>query len=70
MEDITDPSVKCNLCGRTLSRPEDSLSGDCGGDCWGCMGEIEADAGCGLSLKLVRQEYKLGLRRGWVERKR
>ncbi|HIE5096401.1 TPA: hypothetical protein ACXNC8_002440, partial [Stenotrophomonas maltophilia] len=70
MEGTTDPSVKCNFCGRTLNRPEDLLSGDCGGDCWGCIGEIEADAGYELSLKLVRQEYELGLRPGWVERKR
>lgn len=70
MEGTTDPSAKCNFCGRTLNRPEDQISGDCGGYCWGYIGETETDAVYELSLKLVRQEYKHGLRQGWVERKR
>lgn len=35
---------------------------DCGGDCWGCIGEIEAAAGLKPSVEQVRQEYEVGLR--------
>ena len=27
---------------RLLDSPADPLSGNCGGDCWGCVGAIEA----------------------------
>ena len=53
---------KCLICGRTLSVAEDPLSLDCGGDCWGCIGQIEADMGHEPSVELVRNEIKLGLR--------
>lgn len=31
----------CSLCKRQLDKPSDGLSRDCGGDCWGCIREIE-----------------------------
>jgi hypothetical protein len=49
-----------------LNNTEDPLSDDCGGDCWGCIGEMEADLGYEPSLKQVRQEYKDGLRQDWM----
>ena len=54
--------MNCKICGRLLSRQEDPLSVDCGGDCWGCVGEIEADAGEAQSLARVRDEFARGLR--------
>jgi hypothetical protein len=43
----------CGMCGRLLSQPQDDLSSDCGGDCWGCVSEIEAD-GMGVDLSAYR----------------
>jgi hypothetical protein len=54
--------MKCGICGRILENPEDPLSSDCGGDCWGCIGEMEADSGYAPSLEQVRLEYAAGLR--------
>lgn len=31
----------CLTCKRTLGDPNDPLSLDCGGDCWGCVREAE-----------------------------
>jgi hypothetical protein len=31
----------CRICKRPLDIPGYELSGDCGGDCWGCMRAIE-----------------------------
>lgn len=59
--------ARCSLCGRVLDRAEDPLSLDCGGDCWGCIGEIEAEHGYEPSLIKVRQEAEQGLRPGWRE---
>lgn len=56
----------CNICKRQLDKDEDSLSADCGGDCWGCIGEIEADSGYQPSLEQVRKEFKEGLRAEWT----
>lgn len=36
-----EDAAKCSLCKRPLDNPNDGLSKDCGGDCWGCMREIE-----------------------------
>jgi hypothetical protein len=33
----------CGICKRELDQPTDPLSPDCGGDCWGCISEIEAE---------------------------
>ena len=60
-----DRSRKCGLCGRILGDSSDPLSEDIGGDCWGCIGEIEANGGHLPSLKLVRKEYQQGLRGSW-----
>ena len=42
------------------------MSADCGGDCWGCIGHIEADMGgdpeVDLSKRLVAEEIAQGLR--------
>lgn len=57
----------CNICGRALDVSSDPLSIDCGGDCWGCVGEIEANMGDESSLQKVRKEFALGLRPDWVE---
>ena len=59
--------MKCNICGRKLNDPNEPLSGDCGGDCWGCIGEIEAEMGWLPSLNIVRQEFSSGLRPGWKD---
>jgi hypothetical protein len=59
--------ARCSLCGRALENAEDPLSVDCGGDCWGCIGEIEADMGYEPSLLQVREESARGLRPGWTE---
>ena len=57
----------CLICGRLLDNPADPLSGNCGGDCWGCVGAIEAEMGCAESLANVRKEYEAGLRPGWID---
>ena len=56
------PNEECATCGRRLNVPGDELSGDCGGDCWGCIGEIEADVGWEPSLSMVMDEWRRGLR--------
>lgn len=59
--------MKCGICGRQLDQPGDPLSIDCGGDCWGCIGEIEADMGDAESTKRVREEFARGLRPDWID---
>lgn len=58
--------MRCQICGRELNRGDDPLSVDCGGDCWGCIGEIEAEMGDKASLENVRDEHSRGLRPGWA----
>ena len=60
----------CSICSRPLNNPDDLLSGDCGGDCWGCIGAIEADMGYEPTLDMVREEAARGLRPGWTEPKK
>jgi len=57
--------MNCRICGRELGREDDPLSLDCGGDCWGCIGEIEAEMGSESSLARVREEAAQGLRPSW-----
>lgn len=57
----------CGMCGRKLDQNNDPLSVDCGGDCWRCIGELEADMGDEYSLAKVRKESALGLRPDWVD---
>jgi hypothetical protein len=35
------PNLCCHTCGRKLEVASDPLSGDCEGDCWGCVGHAE-----------------------------
>jgi hypothetical protein len=57
----------CLICKRLLDNPEDPLSRNCGGDCWGCVGAIEAEMGWEDSLACVRKECEAGLRPGWID---
>ena len=57
----------CRICRVLLNKVDDPMSQDCGGDCWGCVGEIEAEAGWPPSLDQVRREHALGLRPGWLD---
>ena len=65
-----DSLMNCSICNRLLNIPVDPLSGDCGGDCWGCIGAIEAEMGYEPSLEMVREEAANGLRPGWIEPKK
>lgn len=56
----------CITCGRRLNVESDALSGDCGGDCWGCVGEMEADMGYKPSIEMVLDEWRRGLRPNWT----
>ncbi|RYG55971.1 MAG: hypothetical protein EON56_04880 [Alphaproteobacteria bacterium] len=59
--------MRCHICQRELNQDDDSLSLDCGGDCWGCVGEIEAAMGHEESLTKVRDEHRRGLRPDWID---
>jgi len=59
--------MKCRICGRGLNQPDDPLSMNCCGDCWGCVGEIEADLGNSESIERVREEHVRGLRPVWID---
>ncbi|WP_454714639.1 hypothetical protein [Caulobacter segnis] len=50
------------MCGCVLNQEDDPLSGDCGGDCWGCIGKIEADLEWDPSVEFVRKEIRDGFR--------
>ncbi|WP_394176765.1 hypothetical protein [Thalassotalea litorea] len=56
----------CHICNRELEVKGDPLSIDCGGDCWGCIGEIEAGQGYEPSVVQVRKEFLNGLRPDWM----
>lgn len=56
----------CSICKRELEIDADPLSIDCGGHCWGCVGEVEADGGFQSSLVQVRKEFSQGLRDNWM----
>ncbi len=57
----------CQICRRKLAQNDDPLSIDCGGDCWGCIGAIEAELGYEEALAQVRAEFALGQRPGWTD---
>lgn len=59
--------MNCRICNRELELSSDPLSLDGGGDCWGCVGETEAQMGYAPSLVKVRQEAAQGLRPTWVD---
>lgn len=58
-------NTRCYICNRKLEVDGDPLSMDCGGDCWGCVGAMEAD-GFEPSLIQVRSEFLQGLRNDWI----
>jgi hypothetical protein len=59
--------MRCGMCRRPLDQPDDPSSMNCGGDCWGCIGELEAELGNEESIKQVRDEHTRGLRPGWMD---
>lgn len=61
-EMTTETRDVCLMCGRRLDVPGDELSTDCGGDCWGCVGQIEADGGHPESVARVADERARGVR--------
>jgi len=63
----SDEKKYCLICKRLLNNPADPLSGNCGEDCWGCVGAIEAEMGWAQSLAYVRKESEAGLRPGWID---
>ena len=62
---LRQPGV-CGICARPLNVALDPMSGDCGGDCWGCIGDIETEGGgdpeLNLSIPIVAEEIALGWR--------
>lgn len=56
---------ECTICRRRLNVEGDELSHDCGGDCWGCVGAVEADMGHQPSLDIVLDEWRRGFRPDW-----
>ncbi len=54
----------CGMCKRLLNNASDPLSADCGGDCWGCIGAIEAEGGDEESLAKYNEEVRNGTRPG------
>ena len=60
---ILNPAhARCGMCGRPLGIATDPLSTDCGGDCWGCIGEAEASGGDRESRTKVDLEIEAGIR--------
>ena len=57
-----EPPILCGICKRLLNDPADPLSTDCGGDCWGCVGEAEALGGYPPSLRQIHREIATGIR--------
>ena len=55
---VLSKNGRCGMCGRRLDQANDPLSGDCGGDCWGCIGEVEAGMGWDASVEAVRREIR------------
>lgn len=53
---------RCRICSRLLNLEQDPLSGDTGGDCWGCVGKIEADFGEETTMSFVQIEIEEGWR--------
>lgn len=56
--------LNCGMCGRQLDIECDRLSANCGGDCWGCVGEHEFDGLNGETEwnKAVYADIRNGLR--------
>jgi hypothetical protein len=43
LEKFLLPPAACATCKRPLNDSTDPMSLDCGGDCWGCVGEAEGE---------------------------
>lgn len=56
--------TECGICKRPLDTSGDPLSLNCGGDCWGCIGEIEASGYAPSLLRVVAEHFE-GLRPEW-----
>ena len=54
----------CATCRRVLDVQSDPLSQDCGGDCWGCVGEAEANHGYPPAISKCNAEIDDGFRQG------
>jgi hypothetical protein len=46
----------CLICKKPLNVEDDPLSNDCGGDCWGCVSQCEAD-GLGIDVEYYRKHH-------------
>lgn len=44
----------CKICNRILNRSSDPLSPDCGGDCFGCILDVERDEQKEFSMSSLR----------------
>jgi len=60
--DVPARPKPCAMCGRAMDLTGDAMSTDCGGDCWECVGRIEADGGCTDSIVATARERAAGLR--------
>ena len=58
----SNPAKRCLTCGRKLNVEGDPMSIDAGGDCWGCIGKVEADMGHEPSIEVVQNEIEEGWR--------
>ncbi len=60
--------VYCKLCGRRMfdhiAPGLNPLLENCGGDCWGCIGKIEAEGGYEPSIIQYNKEIDAGWRKG------
>jgi len=54
----------CVTCKQELDVEGNPLSSDCGGDCWGCVGETEAKGGYRPSVERYNEEVDGGYRPG------
>lgn len=54
----------CSICHRLLNVEGSPLSINCGGDCWGCVGECEFEGPDGENEynKQVYEDIRIGLR--------
>ena len=46
----------CSICGRPLDDKDDPLSPSCGGDCLGCMINVERESGYHTDLEIKMRD--------------
>ena len=56
--------ANCGICKRELDQPADPLSNDCGGDCWGCISEVEAAKAAVVSAQSALDATQAGFEVG------